>query len=88
VTDYKSPPSRLAHFFRDSRNGWKQKALERQNKLRAADVKVRDLTKSRDKWKREAKETKQRLEQLEKEVEQTRAEDKKKQKRLSDQTGC
>lgn len=78
MTDYKSPPSRLARFFKDSRNGWKQKALERQNKLRAADVKVRDLTKSRDKWKREAKETKQRLEQLEKEVEQIRAEDKKK----------
>ncbi len=78
LTDYKSPPSRLARFFRDSRNGWKQKALERQNKLRAADVKVRDLTKSRDKWKREAKETKQRLEQLEKEYEQMHAEDKKK----------
>ena len=77
MTDYKSPPSRLARFFKDSRNGWKQKALERQNKLRAADVKVRDLTKSRDKWKREAKETKQRLEQLEKEVEQIRAENKK-----------
>ncbi len=75
MTEYKSPPSRLARFFRDSQNGWKQKALERQNKLRAADVKVRDLTKSRDKWKREAKETKQRLEQLEKEYEQMHAED-------------
>ncbi len=78
MTDYKSPPGRLARFFRDSRDGWKQKALERQNRLRAADVKVRDLKKSRDKWKREAKETKQRLEQLEKEVAQIRAEDKKK----------
>jgi hypothetical protein len=76
LTDYKSSPGRLARFFRDSRNGWKQKALERQSKLRTADVKVRDLTKSRDKWKREAKETKQRLEQLEKEVEQIRAEKK------------
>ena len=73
VIDYKSTPGRLARFFRDSRDGWKQKALERQSKLRAADVKVRDLTKSRDKWKREAKETKQRLEQSEKEVEQIRA---------------
>ncbi len=77
MIDYKSPPSRLARFFRDSRNGWKQKALERQNKLRAADVKVRDLTKSRDKWKRAAKETKQRLEQLEKEIEQGYADKKK-----------
>lgn len=85
MTDYKSPPGRLARFFKDSRNGWKQKAIERQNKLRAADVKVRDLTKSRDKWKREAKETKQRLEQLEKEVAQIRAE--KKRRRLSNHTG-
>jgi hypothetical protein len=69
MTDYKSAPSRLAHFFKESRDGWKQKAVERQSKLRAADVKVRDLTKSRAKWKREAKETKQRLEQLEKELE-------------------
>ncbi len=76
MTDYKSTPSRLARFFKESRDGWKQKAVARQSKLRAADVKVRDLTKSRDKWKREAKEAKQHLEQLEKEVAQIRTEKK------------
>jgi chromosome segregation ATPase len=76
MTDYKSSPNRLARFFRESRDGWKQKAVERQNRLRAADVKARDLAKSRDKWKQEAKETKQRLEQLEKELEKIRGEKK------------
>lgn len=78
MINYKSSPNRLASFFKKSRDGWKQKALERQSRLRATDVKVRDLTSSRDKWKREAKETKQYLEQLEKELENVRAEKKKK----------
>ena len=76
MINYKSSPNRLASFFKKSRDGWKQKALERQSRLRATDVKVRDLTSSRDKWKREAKETKQYLEQLEKELENVRAEKK------------
>lgn len=78
MIDYKSSSSRLARFFKDSRDGWKQKALKRQERLRATDVKVRDLTKSRDKWKLEAKEAKKRLEQLEKEVEKKRVEEEKK----------
>jgi len=78
MIDYKSHSSRLARFFKDSRDGWKQKALERQERLRAADVKVRDLTKSRDKWKLETKEAKKRIEQLEKEIEKKRVEEEKK----------
>ena len=77
MIDYQSSPSRLARFFKESRDGWKQKAVERQSKLRTVDIKVRDLTKSRDKWKREAKETKQRLEQLEKELETLRTQEEK-----------
>lgn len=73
MSNYKSSPRRLAHFFEESRNGWKEKALKRQEKLRSADIKVRDLTKSRDKWKQEANEANKRLTQLLKETEKQQA---------------
>jgi chromosome segregation ATPase len=78
MSKYKSPPHRLVRFFEESRNNWKQKALDRQERLRSADVKMRDLTKSRDKWKQETKESKRRIEQLEKELEKQRNEEEKK----------
>lgn len=40
---FKSPVARLAHLFQRSRDAWKAKALERQQRLRAAQVKIRDL---------------------------------------------
>lgn len=64
MSNYKSPPRRLARFFEESRNGWKRKAMQRQDELRSADTKMRDLTKSRDKWKREAKEAKKEIARL------------------------
>jgi hypothetical protein len=44
---FKSPVARLAHLFQQSRDAWKAKALERQQRLRAAQVKIRDLENSR-----------------------------------------
>lgn len=73
MPNYKSPPRRLSRFFEESRNGWKKKALQRQEELRSADVNVRDLTKSRDKWKQEAKEAKKQVAQLLKETEKQQA---------------
>ena len=80
LVDHKSSPSRLARLFEKSRAAWKEKALERQKRLRNFDVRVRDLAKSRDKWKRETKELEKRVKQLEKEVElqQAKLEDEKK----------
>ncbi len=80
MINYKSTPKRLARFFETSRDGWKEKALERQEKLRSADIKVRDLTKSRDKWKQEAKEAKEQVVQLLKETERQQAAIEKKKK--------
>jgi hypothetical protein len=37
-----------------SKNNWKQKAMDRNNQLRKANLKIRDLTKSREIWKQEA----------------------------------
>jgi len=73
MVEYKSSLSRMARLFKESREAWKEKALERQKRLRAFDVKVRDITKSRDKWKEKTKELEERVKQLEKEVEKQEA---------------
>ena len=65
MTEYKSSPSRLKRLFEKSREGWKAKALERQERLRGNGVKIRDLSESRDKWKEKAKELALRVKELE-----------------------
>ena len=54
MNDLKSPVSRLARLFRDARDRWRAKALERQKRLRAAQVRIRDLEHSRSYWKERA----------------------------------
>jgi hypothetical protein len=54
MSEFKSAPSRLARLFRASRDKWKEKAIEKQRKLRALEVKVRDLSGSREYWKNRA----------------------------------
>ena len=51
MDDLKTPVARLARLFRDARDKWKAKALERQKRLRAAQVRIRDLEHSRAYWK-------------------------------------
>jgi len=55
MQEFKSPSSRLARLFRKGRDNWKLRALEKQKKLRALEIKVRDLSTSRDYWKNRAK---------------------------------
>lgn len=52
--ELKSSTSRLARLFRAGRDNWKQRALEKQKKLRALEIKVRDLSASREYWKNRA----------------------------------
>ncbi|EIC23678.1 hypothetical protein Thi970DRAFT_00392 [Thiorhodovibrio frisius] len=54
MNDLKTPVARLARLFRDARDRWKSKALERQRRLRAAQVRIRDLERSRAYWKARA----------------------------------
>ena len=54
----------------ESENNWKQKALVRQQQLRRAGIKIRDLQKSREKWKIKAKEKEKKNRELEKENQQ------------------
>jgi hypothetical protein len=54
MQEYKSPVSRLARLFEKGRDNWKEKALSKQKKLRALEIKVRDLSDSRAHWKARA----------------------------------
>jgi hypothetical protein len=53
--DYKCSNSRLARFFKDSRDKWKIRAEKYQEMIRSLKVKVRDLQNSRDHWKIKAR---------------------------------
>ena len=54
MNDLKTPVARLLRLARGARDGWKDKALERQKRLRAAQVRIRDLEQSRTYWKARA----------------------------------
>lgn len=54
MNDLKTPVARLLRLARRARDGWKGKALERQQRLRAAQVRIRDLEHSRAYWKTRA----------------------------------
>ena len=61
MQDFKSPVGRLARLFKKARDNWKQKALDRQQKIRALEIKVRDLSVSRKNWKQRALEAELQL---------------------------
>jgi hypothetical protein len=63
MEQFKSPFSRLARLFKKSRDAWKQKALERQQKIRALEVRIRDLEESRERWKRRAQQVEEEKKQ-------------------------
>ena len=70
MQEFKTPISRLARLFRKERDNWKERALEKQKKNRALEIKVRDLLASRDNWKKRAKEAEEKLLKLQKGEEQ------------------
>jgi hypothetical protein len=59
-----SSSSRLIRLFKESRENWKQTALERQKQLRALEIKVRDLSLSRSNWKKRAMKAEKELRTL------------------------
>lgn len=55
---FKSSAIKLNQFFIKSRDLWKKTSLKKQIRIRALETKVRDLLRSRDKWKLKLKEEK------------------------------
>lgn len=65
IDEYCSSPERLASWFKESRDKWKKRQLRSQKELRKADIKIRDLGKSRENWKAKAKKYQAEIKQLE-----------------------
>lgn len=53
--NYKTPLKKLVHFFRDSRDKWKARSINKQKRIDFLETRVKDLTNSRNKWKQKAK---------------------------------
>ena len=51
---YQSSSGKLVSWLYESRENWKKRAKLKQQKLRAAAVKIRDLENSREFWKKRA----------------------------------
>jgi hypothetical protein len=64
MQEFKSPVTRLARLFQKGRDNWKEKALEKQAKVRNLEIKVRDLTNSRANWKARALAAEKKLRSL------------------------
>ena len=52
---YKTPLKKLSAFFESSRDKWKERSANKQKDIDELEVKVRDLTKSRNNWKEKYK---------------------------------
>jgi chromosome segregation ATPase len=77
---FRTPVRILMPKLLKSRDGWKAKSDRRKAQLKAAKIKIRDCSASRDRWRQrterleeEASRLRDRLEQAERELEQTRA---------------
>lgn len=68
MKNYKSPLNRLVHLFEKGRDVWKKRATEKQKRIKALEIKVRDLSISRENWKHRAKEAEKKLNQAEKKL--------------------
>ena len=65
---FKSDDSRLVKLFSNSREKWKKIVAEKQKRMRGMEVKIRDLSASREIWKEKALLAKEEQEKLEREV--------------------
>jgi hypothetical protein len=61
MKEFKSSASRLARVFWRSREKWRAQAAQKQKKLRALEIRVRDLEASRARWKERAQAAEQEL---------------------------
>ncbi|MBV8523013.1 MAG: hypothetical protein JOY71_12980 [Acetobacteraceae bacterium] len=61
---YRSPARVLARFFESSRDLWKAKYKELQQRIKAFRTEIRDLRRSRDRWRARAEALERTIEQL------------------------
>ena len=62
--EYKSTVPRLVEFFETSRDLWKERSLKYQKEKRALQIQIRDLYRSKEKWKSECTQLKIEINKL------------------------
>lgn len=62
--EYKSTETRLAVYFESSRDKWKERSLQKQKEKRQLLTEIRDLRRSKEKWKNDCKKAKAELEEM------------------------
>lgn len=62
--EWKSAPARLMKMFQRSRDAWRERSLQYQQRIKALAGEVRDLRVSREKWKADAKQAQQEIRKL------------------------
>jgi chromosome segregation ATPase len=67
IPEYKSPPSRIVHSLRKGYNNQRARLKEYQSDIKFYQIKIRDLQKSRDAWKKEAKDSENAFSSVQKE---------------------
>jgi hypothetical protein len=72
-TDFLTPPRILIPKLVASRDGWKLKAGKRKRQLKAAQVRIRDLEVSRDRWHERATAAEAQVNELRRQLEQAQA---------------
>ena len=70
---YRSPARALAWFFKKSRDGWKKKYMALKAELKRTKVRVRDVVRSREKWRARAEQAEAKLAEMQAEVERLQA---------------
>jgi predicted nucleic acid-binding Zn-ribbon protein len=69
-TMFKSPIGKLVKFFERSRDRWKAKCLDAKHENKLLSNQARAVMKSRESWKRKAKEAQLQVRKLERELEE------------------
>jgi len=72
--NFRTPVRILLPKLLKSRNGWKAKSDRRKAELKAAKIKIRDVSASRDGWRQQAEQLKEEARQLRQRAEQAERE--------------
>lgn len=80
---FKTATDRLGRYVEKSRAAWKARALQKQPQLRSLEIKVRDLSISRDYWKKKAKEVEKAQHETSKKEPSSRGNELKKQMKVT-----
>ena len=72
--NFRTPVRILLPKLLKSRNGWKAKSDRRKAELKAAKIKIRDVSASRDRWRQQAEQFEEEARQLRQRAEQAERE--------------